>query len=299
MMKKKYPVKFMLIFAGIVLLIFLLMQPLEILRFHGDIEVLFPKGIIGIKERDLLLIIQGVMLLIVIPVYILTFIFSWVYRAHNEEAEYHPDMDDHKLAEFVWWGFPCLIILVIGTLTWIRTFELDPYRTLAPGDQKSLRIQVVALQWKWLFIYPEEKIATVNYFEFPVQTPVHFEITSDAPMNSFWIPKLGGQIYAMPKMRTNLNLSAEEVGDFSGYSANISGVGFSGMTFTAKSRTPEEYQQWVQQAGKSSQILNLESYEQLALPSQNNPEATFVLKDDQLFETILMKYMQSQNHQGK
>lgn len=290
MMKKRRPVRFILIFAGIILFAFFLMQPLEVWHFQSDIQMLFPSGPIALKQRNLLLIIQAIMLLVVIPVYLLTFIFSWKYRAHNPLGKYDPNLDENKLAEFIWWGFPCLLILIIGTLTWVKTYELDPLKPLAPPE-KTMKIQVVALQWKWLFIYPEEKIATVNFVQFPEKTPIHFEITADAPMNSFWIPKLAGQIYAMPKMKTALHLIADEVGDYRGASANLSGDGFAGMTFTARASTEENFQQWVKEAKQSSQSLNLETYNQLVLPSKNNPAMTYILKDDALFESIIMKYM--------
>ena len=294
MMQKKKPVRFILIFSGIILFLFLLMQPLEVWHYRGDIQMLFPSGPIALKERNLLLIIQVIMLFIVVPVYLLTFIFSWKYRAHNPLGKYDPNLDDSKLAEFIWWGFPCLIILIIGTLTWMSTYELDPLKPIA-SPQKTKTIQVVALQWKWLFIYPEEKIATVNFVQFPENMPIRFEITADAPMNSFWIPKLAGQIYAMPKMKTALHLIADQVGDYRGSSANISGAGFSGMTFIARASTEEDFQQWVKEAQQSSQNLNWESYNQLALPSKNNPVTTYILNDDTLFESIIMKYMHPQN----
>ena len=185
MVKNEKPVRFILIFAGIILFIFFLMQPLEVWHFRTDIQMLFPSGPIALKQRDLLLIIQVIMLLVVVPVYVLTFIFSWKYRAHNPLGKYDPNLDENKLAEFIWWGFPCLIILIIGTLTWVKTYELDPLKPIAPAE-KTMKIQVVALQWKWLFIYPEEKIATVNFVQFPEKVPINFEITADAPMNSFW-----------------------------------------------------------------------------------------------------------------
>jgi len=265
------------------------MQPLTI-RYSGNIAILFAKGVIAIKERNLLFIIQAIMLLIVIPVYILTFIFSWKYRAHNVKAKYTPDWDDNRLAEYIWWGIPCLLTLIIAVLTWVKTYELDPFKPIA-SDKKSMTIQVVALQWKWLFIYPEEKIATVNFVQFPKQTPIHFEITADAPMNSFWIPQLGGQIYAMPKMKTELYLLADEIGDFQGSSANLSGEGFAGMHFLAKATTEEEFHQWVHTAQQSSYALNVQEYNKLALPSQNNPVTTYLLEEKNLFDQIIMKFM--------
>lgn len=290
---KNKPVIFMLIVSGLILLLFLIMQPLQILRFHSDIDLLFPKGIIALEERDLLFIIQAIMLLVILPVYALTFIFSWKYRAHNPKAKYDPDLVDNKLAEYIWWGIPLVLTAIIAVLTWYKTHELDPFKPLK-SDNKPMTIQVVALQWKWLFIYPEEKIAAVNFLQFPKQTPIHFEITADAPMNSFWIPRLGGQIYAMPKMKSELHLMADEVGDFRGSSANLSGEGFSGMNFIARASTDEEYHKWVENAKKAPNILNLEQYNQLVIPSQNNPEAIYQLKDDNLFNQIIMKYMHPQ-----
>jgi cytochrome o ubiquinol oxidase subunit 2 len=235
----------MLIFAGITLLVFLLLQPAEIayiVKRGFEIAVLMPKGIIALKQRDLLLFVQVVMLFVIIPVYFLTFVFSWKYRAQNTKAKYTPEWDESPLAEYIWWGVPCFFTLIIVILTWVRTYQLDPFKPI-PSDQKPLTIQAVALQWKWLFLYPEEKIATVNFIQFPEQVPIHFEITADAPMNSLWIPQLAGQIYAMPAMKTELNLIADQKGDFRGSSANLSGVGFAGMHFVARASSQEEYHQ--------------------------------------------------------
>lgn len=287
---KKF-VPLMLFLAGFVLLFFLIMQPLTILKFRNVISVLFPAGIIALEERNLLLIIQAIMLLVIIPVYALTFIFSWKYRANNPKKEkYEPELIDNKLAEYLWWGIPLIFTLIVGGLTWVKTHELDPYKPIQ-SDKKPLTIQVVALQWKWLFIYPEEKIASLNFLQFPKDVPVHFEITADAPMNSFWIPHLSGQIYAMPKMKSELNLIANETGDFRGSSANLSGEGFSGMNFIARSSTDKEYQEWLESATKTAQTLNFEEYTKLATPSSNNLPELFLLTDENLFDQILMKYM--------
>lgn len=292
-MKGKKPVLFLLLFAGFILFIVLLMQPWEVWHFRPYIAMLFPKGIIALEERNLLFVIQAIMLLIIIPVYILTFIFSWRYRAHSKKAKYDPDLVDNRIAEYIWWGIPFILTVVVGVVTWVKTYDLDPYKPI-PSSNKPMTIQVVALQWKWLFIYPEEKIATMNFVQFPTQTPLHFEITADAPMNSFWIPHLGGQIYAMPKMKTELNLIADEVGDYRGSSANLSGEGFASMHFIARASSQEEYQQWVKEAKRSPHTLNLEHYTQLAAPSKDNPVEVYQLKDDTLFDQILMKYMHPQ-----
>lgn len=287
---RKAPLFLMLLGSGIIVLLILVMQPLQILHFRDEISLLFPKGIIAIEERNLLFIIQALMLLVIIPVYVLTFIFSWVYRAGNTKAKYDPDLVDNTIAEYVWWGIPFVMTVIVSVLTWVKTHELDPYKPIE-GPKKQMTIQVVALQWKWLFIYPEEKIATVNFLQFPTETPIHFEITADAPMNSFWIPNLGGQIYAMPNMKTELHLIANEAGDFRGSSANLSGEGFAGMHFITRASSEEEYKKWLEHAQQSAHSLSFKEYEQLAAPSQNHPEEIFQLADASLFKQILGKYM--------
>jgi cytochrome o ubiquinol oxidase subunit 2 len=158
-------------------------------------------------------------------------------------------------------------------------------------DKKPLTIQVVALQWKWLFIYPEQNIASVNFFQIPTHTPINFEITADAPMNSFWLPQIAGQIYAMPGMRTKLHLVADEEGQYRGSSANLSGRGFAGMTFIAQASTEADFDKWVESVAQSTKSLDVKEYEQLAEPSENNPVVTFQVEGKGLFDQIIMKYM--------
>lgn len=289
----KRPVSFLLIFSGFILFAVLLMQPLEILRFEEYIAVLFPKGIIALEQRNLLLIIQAIMLLVIIPVYILTFIFSWKYRAHNDKAKYDPHLVDNVIAEYIWWGIPFILTIIICIMTWVKTHELDPYKPI-PSDKKPITIQVVALQWKWLFIYPEENIASLNFLQIPKDTPLHFEITADAPMNSFWIPELGGQMYAMPSSKTELNLMANSEGDFRGASANLSGEGFSGMHFITRTSSSEDYQKWIEDAKQVPLELNFESYKTLAAPSKDVPPQIYQLKSPNLFNEIINKYKHPQ-----
>jgi cytochrome o ubiquinol oxidase subunit II len=289
-MKGKKNVLYMLLFSGIILFLFLMMQLVEIFHFQEHIAILFPKGIIALEERNLLFIIQALMLIVIIPVYVLTFIFSWKYRANNPEATYDPDLVDNKLAEYIWWGIPLIMTLIIAALTWVKTHELDPYKPIVSAN-KPMTIQVVALQWKWLFIYPEEKIASLNFMQIPVHTPIHFEITADAPMNSFWIPHLGGQIYAMPKMKTELNLIADQAGDFRGSSANLSGEGFAGMHFITRASSEEDFVHWKESAKQSEKALDFTLYETIAAPSQDAPAELYQLKDENLFNQIMMKYM--------
>lgn len=283
-MNKKY------VFTLASLLVLGLVLFLALFPYDSEFPVLSPKGMIGVKERDLLLIATALMLIIVIPVVIFTFIFAWKYRAGNRKAKYTPDWDNSHLAETIWWTLPCVIVLGLGVLCWKSTHELDPFKPIV-SDKSPVTIQVVALQWKWLFIYPEEKIATVNFIQFPEGTPLNFEITADAPMNSFWIPHLGSQIYAMPGMKTKLHLIANETGTFRGSSANLSGRGFAGMTFTAKSSSEADFTAWLKTVKGSSGPLGFEEYQKLAEPSEYDPVSTYLLKEEGLFDWIVMKPM--------
>ncbi|MGA8163659.1 MAG: COX aromatic rich motif-containing protein [Waddliaceae bacterium] len=283
------PIFAWLLFSGIILVITLIMQPLEVYLFAKYIPVLFPKGMIALKERNLLFLIQLIMLVFVIPVYLFTFIFSWWYRADNKKSTYDPHLVDHKVAEFFWWGVPFVMTVVVCVITWFKTHELDPYRPIQ-SEKEPIDIEVVALQWKWLFLYPEENIASVNYVHIPKDTPVHFHITADAPMNALWIPRLAGMIYAMPGMRTELHLIANAEGEFRGSSAQISGKGFSGMTFVTKASSEESYKNWMQSARQSTKSLDKESYRKLAEPSENHPVEFYRLTEKNLFQDIIMKY---------
>lgn len=254
----------------------------------GDISVLHPSGWIGDKERDLIVTATLLMLIVVIPVFFMAFLFAWKYRSDHKE-KYDPEWADHPIAEAIWWGVPCVIVGILSVLCWKSSHELDPFKPLdAPG--KPVTIQVVALQWKWLFIYPEYNIATVNFLQIPVHTPINFLITADAPMNSFWIPNLGGQVYAMPGMQSKLHLIANKEGSFPGSSANLSGKGFSGMRFTAKATSQTDFDAWVASMQVSPEKLNLDTYQQLAAPSENNPVASFQLQKADLFDWIMMKF---------
>lgn len=268
-----------------------------IYHYSGSIAMLNPKGEIALKERDLMAAAILLMLIVVIPVFILTAYICLKYRAGNANAKYTPDWDHNLLAEGIWWGFPLAIITILSVITWRSSHELDPYKPLQ-SDVKPMTIQVVALEWKWLFIYPEQNIATVNFFQFPVDTPINFDITADAPMNSFWIPQLGGQIYAMPGMKTKLHLIANEAGSYSGSSANLSGKGFAGMTFIAKASSHDDFEKWVESVKTGSLTLDQEGYDLLSKPSSYNAAASFALKEGGLFDRIVMKPMmpQEQTH---
>lgn len=261
-----------------------------LLPYGVDSSVLRPSGEVAVKERDLIVLSTQLMLIIVVPVLLMAFFICLRYRADNKDAKYAPYWDYNLWAESIWWGFPLLIVIALSIVTWRSSFALDPYRSLK-SFEKPFTVQVVALQWKWLFIYPEQKVATLNVLYLPEKRPVHFEITADAPMNSFWIPALSGQIYAMPGMRTQLNIIANKEGVFRGASANLSGEGFASMSFNTIVTAQEKFDEWVESAKQSTQFLEKETYNKIAQPSVHHGEEIYVLRDDDLFEQIIMKFM--------
>lgn len=261
------------------------------------IAVLDPKGIIAADEKQVMITAVCLMLLVVIPVILLNFFFAWRYRASNTKATYKPEWSHSTILEIICWTVPCIIIGVLGALTWITSHQLDPYKPL-DSKVKPLIVQVVAMDWKWLFIYPAQNIATVNYLQLPVNVPVRFLITADAPMNAFQIPQLAGQIYAMPGMQTKLNIMASETGSYSGFSANISGDGFSGMKFIAKVTSQDEFNRWVKSVKKAPAKLTQKMYDQLAKPSENDPVQYFSFAQKDIYNGIIMKYMMPMNKSG-
>ena len=251
--------------------------------------LLNPVGQVGIEERNLIITATLLMLLVVVPVIAMTFIFAWKYRASNKDATYAPKWSHSTKIEVVIWTVPILIILALGVLTYKSTHALDPYRPLE-SDVKPLTIEVVAMDWKWLFIYPEQGIATVNKIVFPANTPINFRITSDTVMNSFFIPGLGGQIYAMAGMQTKLHLIANKNAELDGISANYSGAGFTGMKFKAIATSQADFDAWVNEVKASPKQLDQAEYAALSKPSQNNPVALYSSYAPNLFQTIIDKY---------
>lgn len=267
-----------------------------LVRGHA-IPILQPQGVIAREQRQLMFIAVALGLGVILPVFVMTFLIVWRYHESNKQARYSPDWDHNVTLESIWWGLPCLIILGLSILTWQSSHTLDPFKPIAAAA-KPMTIQVVALQWKWLFIYPEQRIATVNYVQFPEQTPINFEITGDGPMNSFWIPSLGGQIYAMAGMSTHLHLMADSTGSYHGASANLSGKGFAGMQFTARSTSAKDFKNWATSIKPSSNHLSLAEYDKLVRPSENNPIAYYSSPATDLYNTQVMKYMgQAMSHQ--
>ncbi len=221
--------------------------------------LLDPKGAIGVQEKELIITALLLMLIVVIPVILMTIYFAYRYRASNTEEEYAPEWSHSTKIEVVVWTIPIIIIAILATITWRSTHELEPSKPLE-SDVKPMTIEVVSLDWKWLFIYPEENIATVNYVAFPKDVPVQFKLTSDNIMNAFFIPRLGTQIYAMPGMVTKLNLIANHEGDYKGFASNYSGEGFSQMKFTASAMSDRAaFLNWVQKVKASLIVLKIGS----------------------------------------
>ena len=250
-----------------------------------------PNGIITAQEKDLFIIATVLMLLVVVPVIILTLWFAWRYR-EGANAKYRPEWTHSTALEVVCWGIPAILILVLGIMVWKTTHSLSPYKPLE-SDKKPLEIDVVALDWKWMFIYPEENIATVNYIKIPKDRPINFKITSAAPMNSFFIPELAGQIYAMTGMTTQLHLIAENNGKYRGFSANYTGTGFAEMQFYAEVSDQKDYDSWVKEVrdGKHQALTWDYFWSDLVKPSIGNPVAYYYDVDNNLFGDITMSYM--------
>ena len=266
--------------------------PLIVLCAACDRAVLNPAGDIARQQRNIIYISTGLMLLIIIPVLILIFIFAWRYRKGGG-GTYDPGFDHSTTLELVIWSAPLLIIIALGALTWSSTHLLDPFRPLDPvavGPEAAappLRIQVVAMDWKWLFIYPEQGVATVNELVLPVNRQVKFEITSTNMMNAFYAPTLAGMVYAMPGMQSQLHAVLNRPGNYEGFSANYSGAGFSDMRFRLRGIDDAAFGAWVAQAKGAGRTLDLDTYRQLAKPSEKVPPALFAAVPGDMFQRIL------------
>ncbi|ABF14100.1 ubiquinol oxidase subunit II [Candidatus Palibaumannia cicadellinicola] len=258
----------------------------------SEMVLMNPKGQIGLEERNLILTSLGLMLIVVIPAIAMAIIFAIQYRASNLQATYNPNLLNSTKIELVVWSIPILIISFLAYITWNSTHRLDPYKPIASAV-KPINIQVIALDWKWLFIYPEYSIATVNEIVFPVNVPIHFNITSNSVMNSFFIPQLGGQIYAMAGMNSTLNLIANKNGSYKGISSNFSGRGFSDMKFSAiATKNNELFYQWIKKVKSSPyQLSTMSAYEHLAVPSINNAVEYFSNVKPDLYKKVIGKFM--------
>ena len=254
-----------------------------------SLELMDPKGAVGHQEKQLILIALALMLLVVIPVIVLTLYFAWRYRASNTKATYAPKWAHSTAIEVVVWTIPCLIVVTLGGLIWRSTHALDPYRPIE-ADRAPLNVDVVALNWKWLFVYPDLGVASVNELVMPVDTPVAFRLTSESIMNSFFIPQLGSQVYTMAGMETKLHLIADTNGDYTGMSASYSGPGFSDMVFPAKVRSEADFQSWVDQVHGSPLNLDAATLKELEKPTNGAPVTHYSSVEDGLFDSVVNRY---------
>jgi cytochrome o ubiquinol oxidase subunit II len=248
--------------------------------------VLDPRGPIGSAERLILLNATAIMLVVVIPVILLTLGVAWWFRASNAKATYRPNWAYSGEIELVVWAIPAMVVILLSGVAWIGAHELDPAVKLK-GAGPPIRIEVVSLDWKWLFIYPDQGIATVNELVIPAGAPVEFNLTSATVMNAFFVPQLGSQIYTMPGMTTHLNLMADQPGDYPGISSHYSGQGFSDMRFMAHALSPADFDKWLKEARGEKSALNNDTYAQLAQPSSNVPARTYGSVETTMYAHIL------------
>ncbi|HVS58550.1 MAG TPA: COX aromatic rich motif-containing protein [Candidatus Saccharimonadales bacterium] len=288
-MNKKYKI------AGITLIVLALFAALGVYLHGHSIPVLHPAGAVGQKERGLLIVGLLLSAIVVLPTFALTIFIALRYRENNpkrsgKKIKYEPDFDHSPLFESIWWGVPILIIGILSVVAWNSSHSLDPYKKL-DANKNQLVVQVVALDWKWLFVYPEQHVASVNLAEIPVNTPVEFQVTSDTIMNSFWVPSLGGQIYAMPGMITQLHLMTDKAGSYFGSPANIAGKGFSRMDFTVRAGSQRDFNRWIATARTSSRTLNAAAYTVLSKPSMSVPVSYYSYVPDGFVTDVAMRYM--------
>lgn len=256
----------------------------------------------AVRQRDLIIIATCLMLLIIVPVIFLTLLFAWRYRESAKNAPYNPEWDHSTVLELAIWAAPLLIIITLGAITWVSTHQLDPYRPLTrldgtrpvAAETKPLVVEVVAMDWKWLFLYPEQGIATVNELAAPVDRPIAFRITATSVMNAFFVPSLAGMVYAMPGMETKLHAVINQAGVYDGFSANYSGAGFSHMRFKFHGLSNEDFDRWVQQVKSANTPLSKDTYLQLAKPSESEPVQRYASVAPGLYDRILNRCVDSQ-----
>ena len=275
------------VFGGMAALLGLVM-----LQACNQVPLLDPKGPIGLSERFVIIAAIALMLIVVIPVAIMTLLFPWKYRATNAKADYAPKWSRSVKIELIIWLVPAVIVTILGLLVWKTTRQLDPYKPIDAGVA-PIHIEAVSLDWKWLFIYPDQNIATVNQLVFPVNVPLSFRITSGTVMTSFFIPQLGSQIYAMAGMQTRLHLLADEPGTYTGQNQQFSGRGYADMTFRAIATSGEAYAAWIQKVKQAPEKLDLARYKELEEPSVGSPVTLFSSVKPRLFDDILRKYDKS------
>jgi cytochrome o ubiquinol oxidase subunit 2 len=250
--------------------------------------VLSPAGPIGAADRTILLDALAIMLAIVVPTILAILAFAWWFRDSNTHARRQPTFAYSGRIELIVWSIPALVVFFLGGIAWIGSQLLDPARPLV-SDAKPLEIQVVSLDWKWLFIYPEQGVASMNSLVAPAGVPLHLRITSASVFNVFFVPRLGSEIYSMYGMTTELNLQADRPGIYPGLSAHFSGDGFSDMAFDLRAITPEQFSAWAMAAGASGPVLDEASYRGLLKQSQNIEPYTYRSVRPGLFDAIVMQ----------
>jgi cytochrome o ubiquinol oxidase subunit 2 len=248
--------------------------------------ILDPQGPVGSAEKTILIDSLAIMLAIGLPTLLAILAFAWWFRASNKRARYQPVWEYSGQIEMIVWSIPLLVIMLLGGVSWISAHALDPAQKLA-SDKKPLDVQVVSLDWKWLFIYPGQHVASVNTLVVPAATPVHFVLTSASVMNTFFVPQLGSMIYTMNGMTTQLNLSADKPGVFRGQSSHFSGDGFSDMHFEVRAVSESDFATWLRTARETGSSLNDDAYVSLAKQSQNVAPFTFRDATPDLFERIV------------
>jgi cytochrome o ubiquinol oxidase subunit II len=254
-------------------------------------NVLDPQGEVGRGAATILIDSVVIMLAIVVPTGVAALAFAWWFRSSNSRAVHLPEFEYSGRVEMITWSIPLLTIMLLGGVTWISSHDLDPARPLV-SKEEPLNVQVVSLDWKWLFIYPEQKVASVNHLVIPAARPVHFSLTSGSVMNAFFIPDLGSMIYTMNRMQTNLHLIADGPGQFLGLSAMFSGDGFAGMHFNVDSVTPDQFKAWVDQTRSSGgKTLDSDAYKELSKPSSNVAPFAFSDVEPDLFQKILTQVL--------
>lgn len=276
--------------VGVLSIVLLIIAIGTLLVHDKSVDVAQPAGVTADKQLDLMIFTVALTMIVIIPVFVLLFSIAWRYREGNsKQTKYSPDDEGSPILESIWWGVPIIIITVLGVVTWISSHDLDPYKPI-DGTQPALEVQVISLDWKWLFLYPEQRIASVNELYIPVDRPIHFSLAGDSAMSAMWIPKLGSQVYAMKGMSTQLNLKATEEGVYRGSNTNITGEGYADMHFKVHVVSRGEWNLWLKKAEKQ-EGLDSKRYEQLAKPSRADAPRQFALKNPNLYNEVVMKYM--------
>lgn len=259
-----------------------------------SVTAFFPAGVVGGHQRDLMILTFVLMLFVFVPVVTLTLFFAWRYRLSNSDARYTPRWSESALVEVFLWGGPVVIVCILAVVTWISTHQLDPYRSITVEHAQPIEVEAIAMDWKWLFIYPQYNVAAVNEMAMPVNTPVSIHLTSDTVMTAFMIPRLGSQIFAMSGMQTRLHLLPTKTGTFFGKNYQYSGEGFSHMTFDAISTTEEGFKAWIAKAKASGNTLDIPRYAELKKPSEKEPVSYYSPVRPKLFSYVIGQY-----HSGK